>query len=221
MKILIIEDEPILARNIQKALQLEENYIAEVVMNGLDGLTKVQHEEFDCVICDVMLPEIDGFTICREVRKKGTSTPIILLTALDSIEKKVEGLDAGADDYLTKPFELKELMARVRALLRRDTPTRNPILSVDGIKFDTNKKQVTNNEKKVELSPKEFALFEFLLRNKGVAKNRIDIIKHVWGEREESLFSKTLDVHIAYLRQKLGKKVITTVPGTGYMIDDV
>lgn len=221
MKILVIEDEPILARNIQKSLQLEENYLVEVVMNGLDGLTKAQHEDFDCIVCDVMLPEVDGFTICREIRKKGNSVPILMLTALDSLDRKVEGLDAGADDYLTKPFELKELLARVRALLRRDSPTRDPILTVGAIHLDTNKKQVTKDGKSVDLSPKEFALFEYLLRNKGFAKRRMEIIAHVWGEREESLFSKTLDVHIAYLRQKIGKPTITTLPGTGYMIDDV
>lgn len=219
MKLLVIEDQPTLARNIQRYLQLEDGYIIDVAFDGRSALVKALHEEYDCIICDVMLPEVDGFTVCRKIREKEISTPIIMLTSLTDTEQKIEGLDAGADDYITKPFELRELSARIRAHLRRGTTEVQSHLEWNTIQLDPNKQQVFKDGKTVDLSPKEYALLEFLLRNKGHVKKRIDIISHVWGEWEETLFSKTLDVHIAYLRKKLDKKMITTVSGTGYMIE--
>lgn len=222
MRILLVEDHHTLARNIQKMLQVQDLYTVDVCFNGLEGLEKALHTNYDCYILDVMLPDVDGFTICAKIREKGINTPILLLTALTDTKHKVQGLDTGADDYLTKPFELAELSARIRALLRRDSgESGQPELTHKNVKLDPKTHTVYKDGAPVEFSPKEYEILEYLLRNKGTALKRIDIIEHVWGEREELLFSKSLDVHISYLRKKLGKDFITTVSKVGYSITDV
>jgi len=217
MHILLIEDQQKLADNIRQFLELE-HYAVTVAHDGKEGFEKAMTQEVDLLILDVNLPGMDGYLICTMLRQHKKNMPILMLTARTKQQEIVHGLDLGADDYLGKPFDLDELLARVRALLRRKTTEKQPRLTVGSIVLDTNTHEVTREEKKVSLSPKEYALFEFLLRNKGIAQERPRIIEHVWGGRDDLMFSQTVDVHVAYLRRKLGKRVIETVPGKGYLI---
>lgn len=218
MHILVIEDQQKLAQNIQKFLELER-YAVTVAYDGTDGFEKAMTMEPDVIILDVNLPGMDGYLLCTMLRQHKKNMPILMLTARAKQQEIVHGLNIGADDYLTKPFDLDELLARVRALLRRrgEAP-KDPHLSTKHIVLDTNTSVVTKKGKAVELSPKEHALLEFLLRKKGIVQDRPAIIEHVWGGRDELMFSQTVDVHIAYLRRKLGKDIIQTVPGKGYLI---
>ncbi|MDD4318802.1 MAG: response regulator transcription factor [Candidatus Peribacteraceae bacterium] len=217
MHILLIEDQEKLARNIREYLELE-HYAVTVAHDGKEGFEKAMTQEVDLLILDINLPGMDGYVICTMLRQNKKSMPILMLTARTKQQEIVHGLNIGADDYLTKPFDLDVLLARVRALLRRHCDEKNPLLSAGTISLDTNTQEVRKSGKKVDLSPKEYALFEFLLRNKGAVQDRPRIIEHVWGGRDELLFSQTVDVHVAYLRRKLGKSVIQTVPGKGYLV---
>ncbi|MDO8468265.1 MAG: response regulator transcription factor [Candidatus Peribacter sp.] len=217
MHILLIEDQQKLADNIRQFLTLE-HYAVTVAHDGKEGFEKAMTQEVDLLILDINLPGMDGYLICSMLRKQKKDMPILMLTARTGQQEIVHGLNLGADDYLGKPFDLDELLARVRALLRRQTTEKQPHLTVRSIVLDTNTHEVTKEEKKINLSPKEYALFEFLLRNKGIVQERPRIIEHVWGGRDDLMFSQTVDVHVAYLRRKLGKDVIVTVPGKGYLI---
>ncbi len=217
MHILLIEDQEKLADNIRQFLELEQ-YAVTVAHDGKDGFEKAMTLEVDLVILDINLPGMDGYVICSMLRQNKKNMPILMLTARTKQQEIVHGLNLGADDYLGKPFDLDELLARVRALMRRTTAEKQVKLTTGAITIDTNTREVWKSERKVALSPKEYSLFEFLLRNKGVVQDRPRIIEHVWGGRDELLFSQTVDVHIAYLRRKLGKSVIETVPGKGYLI---
>jgi len=217
MHILIIEDQEKLADNIRQFLELE-HYAVTVAHDGKEGFEKAMTQEVDLIILDINLPGMDGYLICTMLRQQKKNMPILMLTARTKQQEIVHGLNIGADDYLAKPFDLDELLARVRSLLRRKGEDKNPLLKTGDITLDTNTHEVRKNDKKIGLSPKEYGLFEFLLRNKGMAQERTGIIEHVWGGREELMFSQTVDVHIAYLRRKLGKEVIETVPGKGYLI---
>lgn len=217
MHILLIEDQHKLAQNIQKFLELE-HYAVSVSHDGREGFEKAMTQPVDLVILDVNLPGMDGYVICTMLRQHKKNMPILMLTARTARQEIVHGLNIGADDYLTKPFDLSELLARVRALLRRQATDKDPQLKSGQIRLDTNTQEVWKGKKKISLSPKEYALLHFLLRHKGTAQDRTKIIEHVWGGRDELMFSQTVDVHIAYLRRKLGKSAIETVPGTGYMI---
>ncbi len=217
MHILIIEDQVKLAENIKQYLELER-YAVSVAHDGKEGFEKAMTQEIDLIILDINLPGMDGYLICTMLRQQKKNMPILMLTARSTQQEVVHGLNIGADDYLAKPFELDILLARVRALLRRTGVERQPTLSSKGMIMDTNTKRVTQEGREIQLSPKEYALLEFLMRNKGVAQERPRIIEHVWGGRDELMFSQTVDVHIAYLRRKLGKPAIQTVPGKGYMI---
>lgn len=218
MHILVIDDNQRLTRNIQAYLQTEQHYIVDVVFDGDEGLKKAGTGQYDCIVLDIMLPGMDGFAICAALRKQGVVTPILMLTALADDSSAIAGLDAGADDYLKKPFPMLELCARIRALLRRGTTPADPVLSSGLVSLNPNTGAVHCQKKAVKLAPKEYALLEFLLRNKGRVQDRKAIVKHVWGEYEYLLFSQTIDVHVAYLRKKLDHKLIKTVPGKGYMI---
>ena len=217
MHILLIEDQQKLADNIRQFLELE-HFAVTVAHDGKEGFEKAMTQEVDLLILDINLPGMDGYLICSMLRKEKKDMPILMLTARTKQQEIVHGLNLGADDYLGKPFDLDELLARVRALLRRQTTDKQPRLVAGSIVLDTNTHEVTKEEKKVNLSPKEYALLEFLLRNKGTAQDRPRIIEHVWGGRDDLMFSQTVDVHVAYLRRKLGKQVIETVPGKGYLI---
>lgn len=218
MHILVIEDQQKLAQNIQKFLELE-HYAVTLAYDGKDGFEKAMTQEPDVIILDINLPGMDGYLLCTMLRQHKKNMPILMLTARAKQQEIVHGLNIGADDYVTKPFDLDELLARVRALLRRKGEVqKDPQLSTKNIALDTNTSVVTKKGKAVELSPKEYALLEFLLRKKGIVQDRPAIIEHVWGGRDELMFSQTVDVHIAYLRRKLGKDIIQTVPGKGYLI---
>ncbi len=217
MHILLIEDHEKLAKNMEEYLKLER-YAVSVVHNGTKGYETAMTGEFDLLILDINLPGLDGFSLCANLRKEGKNMPILMLTARDSQKEIIHGLTIGADDYLTKPFDMEELLARIRALLRRKSVERSPLLSFGAITLNTNTREVEKDGTTINLSPKEFALLEFLLQKKGIVQDRPTIIEHVWGRRDDLMFSQTVDVHIAYLRRKLGKDVITTVPGKGYLV---
>ncbi len=217
MHILLIEDQEKLASNIRQFLELEQ-YVVTVAHDGKEGFEKAMTQDIDLLILDINLPGMDGYVICTMLRENKKNMPILMLTARTKQKEIVQGLNLGADDYLGKPFDLDELLARVRALLRRHDDDKNPVLTAGPIALDTNTQKVSKNDKKVDLSPKEYALYEFLIRNKGIVQDRPRILGHVWGGRDDLLFSQTVDVHIAYLRRKLGKSAIETVPGKGYLV---
>jgi DNA-binding response OmpR family regulator len=217
--ILIVEDNLRLAANLQRYLELE-GYSADVAHDGEDGLAKALKTRPDCLILDLTLPRLDGIEVCARIRSSGATIPILMLTARSDTQDVVRGLDTGADDYLVKPFEMDELMARIRTLLRRPVAERGPVLRTGSIVVDTNTHEVRKAGQAVHLAPREYDLLEYLLRNRGVAHDRLRLIEEVWGEYDELLFSQTVDVHVAYLRRKLGKNLITTVPGKGYLISD-
>lgn len=216
MHILLIEDQQKLAENIKTFLELEQNVVT-VSHDGKEGFELAMTQEFDVIILDINLPGMDGYVICTMLRQNKKNTPILMLTARTKQQEVIHGLNIGADDYLVKPFDLEELAARVRALLRRQGQ-KQPQLQIGSVILDTNSQEVWKGKKKVNLSPKEFALLHFLLQSKGAVQDRPRIIEHVWGGRDELMFSQTVDVHVAYLRRKLGKGVIQTVPGKGYLV---
>ncbi len=216
MHILLIEDQQKLAENVAQYLALER-YAVTIANDGKEGFEKAMTQEWDLVILDINLPGMDGYVICSMLRQNKKNMPILMLTARAKQQEIVHGLNIGADDYLAKPFDLDELLARVRALLRRQGE-KQPVLSAGNITLDTNTQEVRKDGKRVELSPKEYALLHFLLQNRGKVQDRPRIIEHVWGGRDELMFSQTVDVHVSYLRRKLGKDAVQTVPGKGYMI---
>jgi DNA-binding response OmpR family regulator len=222
MRILIVEDKEALALHIQEILN-KEHYKAEVAFDGNDGLEQALVESYDLYILDVMLPGIDGFRILKELRKENITTPVLMLTAKTQIEDRVTGLDLGADDYLTKPFAVPELLARVRSLLRRTSDTKTTILSVADLEIDTATHIVTKAGKEINLTAKEYSILEFLLYNQNHVVSRMSIAEHVWGDNLD-LFTMTnfVDVHIKNLRKKIGddKDIVKTVRGVGYMLKE-
>jgi DNA-binding response OmpR family regulator len=217
--ILIIEDERAFAQNIKLYLEFEK-YSVSVAFDGEDGLHKALDGNYALIILDLNLPKLDGLKVCSNLREQNSNVPILMLTARTGQKNIVEGLNSGADDYLTKPFDLEVLSARVSALLRRVSETKKPIITLNNIIINTNSHIVTWDKQVISLAPKEYALLEFLARNKGVVKDRSEIIELVWGEYDDLMFSQTVDVHVAYLRKKLGKTIIKTVPGKGYLISE-
>jgi len=224
MRILVVEDEEMLALRIKNVLE-SEKYHVDTAFDGRDGLEQAMIEEYDLLILDILLPGFSGLQILKEVRREGFETPVLLLTAKNRVEDKVTGLDAGADDYLTKPFALPELLARVRSLLRRTSEAKSSIITVGILEVNTNSHEVKINGKPVELTPKEYSILEFLLYNKNRVLSRLSIAEHVWGDNFD-LFTMTnfVDVHIKNLRKKIdlphSYSLIETVRGVGYMIKD-
>jgi len=219
MTILVVEDNLKLAANLRRLLELEGHAVA-VAHDGEEGLRRALAARFDCIVLDLNLPKLDGIGVCRALRAGDdpAPVPILMLTARSSKRDIVLGLDTGADDYLAKPFDLDELLARVRTLMRRATPERSATLQAGDVVLDVNRHEVRKGESLVSLAPREYDLLEHLLRNRGVVQDRLTLLEQVWGESEDLLFSQTVDVHISYLRRKLGKTLITTVPGKGYLI---
>ncbi len=221
MRILVIEDEEKLARYLKKGLE-ESSYVVDLAINGTDGLHLATHEAYDLIILDIMLPERDGISILKDVRSAGINTPIIFLTAKDSTEDKIEGLNIGADDYIVKPFSFHELLARVRVCLRRNCNKTSLELKVADLTLDPISRKVFRGEKKIELSPIEFSLLEYLMHHAGQVVTRTMISEHVWDSNFES-FSNVVDVHIAKLRSKIDMgfdiKLIHTKRGAGYVIE--
>lgn len=218
MRILIIEDEHKIANSIKRGFE-QETWAADVAYDGEEGYDLASSEEYDVIVLDLMLPKIDGMEICKKLRKEEIHTPILMLTARGGLEDKVDGLNSGADDYLVKPFAFEELLARVKALSRRPKETKNEELKAKSLSLNTNTFKVSLNGKSIELSRKEFALLEYLLRNAGRVVSKENIINHVW-DYEADILPNTVEVFIGYLRDKLGEGIIKTVRGFGYRIDN-
>lgn len=220
MRILIIEDEMKLAHAMKRALELQK-YAVDVVNSGKDGLDFAIGEEFNLIILDIMLPEMDGIEICKRIRATGIHTPVMMLTAKGQITDKVTGLDVGADDYMVKPFSFEELFARIRALVRRPSQTNEPVLSVKDLTLDPRTFTVKRGDTIIDLSAKEFSLLEYLLRNKNAVLNKDQIISHVW-DYDSDILPSTIEVHIKHLRDKIDTKgeisLIHTIRGRGYTI---
>ncbi|HID15697.1 MAG TPA: response regulator transcription factor [Candidatus Atribacteria bacterium] len=216
MRVLIVEDDDILANVLKEGLE-EEGYAVDIATNGEDGLYMAEVTPYDVVILDIMLPELDGWTVLERLREKGVQTPVLILTAKDDISDKVKGLDKGADDYITKPFEFSELLARLRALIRRATGRRNPIIKIGNIMINTSSHQVYKDGKEVPLSSKEYAILLYLVTNMGRVVSREELTEHVY-DWEKSIESNIIDVYINYLRKKHSKDLIETVRGVGYII---
>jgi two-component system, OmpR family, copper resistance phosphate regulon response regulator CusR len=221
MRILLVEDEPTAARFISKGLR-EASYAVDVARDGEAASDCCAQNDYDAVVLDLMLPKKDGMTVCRELRAGGSDVPILMLTARDAVESRIEGLDAGADDYLTKPFDFRELLARVRALTRRERrPVVSDRVSVRHITIDVPSRRVWRHGVEVALTTREFALLEFLVRRSGEVVGRADIAEHVWDEHYD-VFSNVVDVYIQRLRRKLDdpetESLIRTRRGQGYQV---
>ncbi len=222
MKILVVEDEHRIASYIKKGLELKSN-VVDVAHDGQEGYDLASSEGYDVIILDRMLPRMDGVSICKNLRSEGIHTPILMLTAKVEVAERVEGLDAGADDYLPKPFAFAELLSRVRALARRPKQLEQTVLAVGDLKLNTINYEVVRAGIKIDLSKKEFALLEFLLRHKGKIMSAEQIIEQVWSYDSEAL-PNTAQVYIGYLRNKIdkafpkAKRLIQTVRGFGYKI---
>jgi two-component system, OmpR family, response regulator len=220
MRLLIVEDEPKMASLLKKGL-VEEGYAVDVATDGTNAVWLATENPYDCILLDVMLPDIDGFEVLRSLRKQERWAPVLVLTARDDTSDRVAGLDAGADDYLTKPFSFSELLARVRALLRRGGGTRPSVLSVGDLTLDPASRTVRRGGQPLELTAKEFALLEYMMRNAGQVLTRPQLLEHVWDFAYEG-DSNVIDVYIRYLRQKIdrpfGSQSIETVRGAGYRL---
>lgn len=223
-RILIVEDEPQLARLLQLELQFEK-FEATIANNGREGLTIFQQEQFDLVLLDINLPEMDGFQVLESIRNTGSSTPVILLTAKDDIKDKVAGLNLGANDYVTKPFEFEELLARIRVNLRFSQPAARPanetteLLQHQNITVNLSSHEVQQDGTAIDLTPREFDLLVHFIKNKKLVQNREQILNAVWGF-EYYGDTNVVDVYVRYLRQKLGSNIIQTVRGVGYVMKE-
>jgi len=218
MRILIVEDEVKMARAIRRGLE-HEGWTADVAPDGDEGLARASNETYDAVVLDVMLPRRDGFAVCEALRARGRWVPVLMLTARDAVDDRIRGLDAGADDYLVKPFAFGELLARLRALIRRGPSERPQVLCVGDVELDPAAHAVTRAGQAVELSAREFALLEYLMRHPGEVVSRTRLLDHVW-DYEYGGGSNVVDVYVGYLRRKLerpfGRPFIRTVRGVGY-----
>jgi heavy metal response regulator len=220
MRVLVIEDEKKVADFISNGLA-EEGYAVDVAHDGDQGFFLATTNEYDAILLDIMLPKMDGITLCTKLRSEDNHTPILMLTAKDAIKDKVRGLDAGADDYLTKPFAFEELLARIRSLLRKKTLQQRTRFQVDNLVLDTITHTVSRGESEIQLSVKEYSLLEYLMRNTGSVVTRTMIAEHVWDINFDT-FTNVIDVYISYLRNKIDRghetKLIHTVRGRGYVL---
>jgi two-component system copper resistance phosphate regulon response regulator CusR len=201
MRILLVEDEPRVARFIAKGLR-EQSYAVDIASDGAAALYKAEIDDYDLIVLDVMIPLRDGFDVCRELRRQGVTTPVLMLTARDAVNDRVAGLDAGADDYLSKPFDFKELLARLRALLRRRESLRTESLRVDDLTINTTNHTVERSGRNISLTAKEYSLLEFFFLNAGKLVGRDEIGRHVWDENFDP-FSNVIDVYVRRLRKKI------------------
>ena len=220
MRVLVVEDEVKMAGLLKRGLE-EEGYAVDMSGTGQDALWLASENPYDAVVLDVMLPDFDGFEVCRRLRAAGRWSPVLMLTARDAVPDRVSGLDAGADDYLTKPFSFAELLARLRALVRRGATERPPFLAVGDLTLDPATRRVNRTGIPVELTAKEFALLEYFMRHRGEVLSRTRLIEHVWDFAYEG-DSNVVDVYVRYLREKVdrpfGTDSIETVRGAGYRL---
>ncbi len=220
MKILIIEDEKIIADSLKEGLQ-QHRFSVDTAYSGLEGYQLIHNYNYDLIILDLMLPDINGEDLCKKIRKEGTDSFILMLTAKNQLENIVNGLNCGADDYLTKPFEFTELLARIRALLRRSSKNKENILRCSDISLNLDTGQAFEGPRQLKLTKKEFMILEYLLRNKSQLLSRNQILEHAW-DRNVDIFTNIVDTHIKNLRKKLGKSgsLIKTIYGSGYRISE-
>src|SRR5688500_11899717 len=222
MRILVIEDHPTLARSIAGGLR-DEGYAVDLTFDGEEGLHLAQKNPYDAIVLDMMLPKRDGWSILQTLRESGSHTPILCLTAQDAVEDRVKGLNLGADDYLTKPFAFEELIARVRAMIRRGHDKPSSVLTVGAVEIDIARKCVRRSGRTIDLSAREFALLQYLAHRKDQVVSRSDIWEHIYDQYDE-VSSNVVDVYIGYLRNKIDRdfprKVIHTRRGQGYMLSE-
>ena len=222
MRILVVEDTVKVASFIQRGLEAI-HYQVDVAYDGEAGLARLLGQTYDLVILDIMLPKMDGLSVVKALRKEGRKVPVLLLTARGTVDDKVAGLDLGADDYLTKPFAFEELLARVRALLRRGRAAAPAILALADLRLDPVTREVRRGDKRIDLSAKEFSLLEYLLRRQGQVLTRSVIAQNVWGVDYDT-FTNVIDVYVNYLRKKIDSgfevKLLHTVRGTGYVLKE-
>jgi two-component system OmpR family response regulator len=220
VRVLLVEDDPRMATAIRRGLQAE-NIVADIASSGADAIDLVTTNEFDAVVLDVMLPDADGFEVCRQIRASEIWVPIIMVTARDAIEDRVQGLDEGADDYLTKPFSLAELLARLRALARRGPTERPAVLQVGDLRLDPARRHVWRGDQEIELSAREFAVLETFMRRPGQVLSQARLIEAAWGSEYEQR-SNVVEVYLSYLREKIdrpfGIRSLETVRGVGYRL---
>jgi len=220
VRILLVEDEPSAAKMLAKGLR-EQSYAVDVAIDGETALYQASVNDYDLIVLDVMLPRRDGFEVCREIRATGSSVPVLMLTARDVVEDRIAGLDSGADDYLTKPFDFGELLARTRALLRRGEVVRSEVLKIADLEIDTRAKRVSRAGRDIQLTAKEYGLLEYFARNAGRVLGRAEISEHVWDENFDA-FSNLIEVYVQRLRRKIddghAEKLFQTRRGEGYVL---
>lgn len=220
MRILIVEDEKDLQNVLANRLKVE-NYSVDACGNGADALDYISMASYDLIVLDIMIPEVNGLEVLQHIRDEGNRTPVLLLTAKDTIEDRVKGLDLGADDYLIKPFAFDELLARIRVLMRRQSGNTSNVYEMGDLVVDCNTHKVTRQGKNIDLSSKEFAILEYMIRNKDIVLSRDNIEQHVWNYDYEG-GSNIVDVYIRYLRKKIDNdfeiKLIHTIRGSGYVL---
>lgn len=220
MRILVVEDEKKVAKFLQQGLE-EEHYIVEVVSDGETAIKRVSADSYDLILLDILLPKKDGITVLKEIRSAGISTPVLMLTAKSAIEDKVQGLDSGADDYLTKPFSFAELLARIRSIFRRGGPDKSATLAVADLTLDLVSHRATRAGKVIELTRREYALLEYFMKNADRVLTRTLISEHIWNYNFDT-GTNVIDVYINHLRSKIDdgfeKKLLHTVRGVGYIL---
>lgn len=220
MRVLVVEDEALIARALREGLEAE-GYSVDVADRGDDGLWHATEQTYDAIILDLMLPGMNGYVVCRELRAKGITTPVMMLTAKDGEFDQIEGLDTGADDYVTKPFALGVVLARLRALIRRGPTERPAILTAGDLTLDPSTRHCRRGDELIELTPREFSLLRYLMHRAGEPVSKQDLIEHVWND--DQLEDSVIQVYVGYLRRKIdepyGRKSIETVRGIGYRLD--
>jgi DNA-binding response OmpR family regulator len=223
MRLLLVEDDDGIVNFLEKGIR-EAKYAVDVARDGDDALYKAALTEYDAIILDIMIPGPDGLEVCRELRRLGSKVPVIMLTARDDLEDRIRGLDTGADDYLTKPFQVSELLARLRALMRRGHELKPAVLTVGDLQIDTAAQTVRRSGRSLALTAREYALLEYLARNADRVVSRSELMDHVWDERFDP-YSNVVDVHINHLRQKLVRNseqpLIHTRRGAGYILSTI
>ena len=216
MRILVVEDEPDLLASLARALR-DEGYAVDTAPDGEEGLYKAENADYDAIVLDVMMPKMDGWTVLAKLRKS-KKTPVLMLTARDQLRDRVKGLDGGADDYVLKPFDLEEVFARIRSLIRRAADKASNVIEIGKVKIDTALKQVSVGKQAIELTAREYQLVEFLALHRGKVVTRTELYEHLFDEDDATL-SNLLDVHVSNVRKKVGADFITTRRGHGYCIE--